>query len=174
MEPYFPPDEPSTSSAAIVPHHPEAEEAVLGSILINPEAYFDVASFLRPEDFYIHRNRWIWECITHLHETRTPIDFLTVTDELNRRGQLEEIGGAAYLSYLITNVPSSLHAEAYGKMIEAASVRRQMMNAANDIAKLALQQETTIDDIMDEAEKAIFGVSERRLERDLKTIRSVL
>ncbi len=174
MEPTFPPEEPTTSSPAIVPHHAEAEEAVLGSILINPEAYFDVASFLRAEDFYIHRNRWIWECITHLHETRTPIDFLTITNELARRGQLDEIGGPAYISYLITNVPSSLHAEAYGKMIEATSIRRQMMAAANDIAKLALKQDTTIDDIMDEAEKAIFGVSERRLERDLKTIRTVL
>ncbi|MGB9674056.1 MAG: DnaB-like helicase N-terminal domain-containing protein, partial [Anaerolineales bacterium] len=77
MEPAFLPEEPITSSPAIIPHHAEAEEAVLGSILINPEAYFDVANFLRAEDFYIHRNRWIWESITHLHETRTPIDFLT-------------------------------------------------------------------------------------------------
>lgn len=174
MEPDFPPEEPPSSAAPVVPHNREAEEAVLGSILINPEAYFDVASFLRPEDFYIHRHRWIWECFTHLHESRTPIDFLTVTNELDRRGQLEEAGGPAYLTYLITNVPSSLHAEAYGRMIEAASIRRQMMSAANEIAKLSLKEDASVDYIMDQAEKAIFGVSERKLERDLQNISKVL
>lgn len=174
MEPYFPPEEPPAPSTPVVPHNREAEEAVLGSILINPEAYFDVADFLRAEDFYIHRHRWIWECFTHLHETRTPIDFLTVTNELDSRGQLEETGGPAYLTYLITNVPTSLHAEAYGRMIEAASIRRQMMAAANEIAKLSLKEDTSVDSIMDEAEKAIFGVSERRLERDLKSLGNVL
>ncbi len=174
MEPFYPPEEPSTPSPVLVPYNREAEEAVLGSVLINPEAYFEVASFLRPEDFYLVRHRWIWECFTHLYETRTPIDSLTVTEELARRGQLEEAGGAAYISYLSTNVPTSLHAQTYGRIVEAASIRRQMMSAANQIAKLAIKEDTTVEDIMDEAEKAIFGVSERRLERDLKTIRAVL
>ncbi len=174
MEPFYPPEEPSTPSPVVVPYNREAEEAVLGSVLINPEAYFEVASFLRPEDFYLVRHRWIWECFTHLYETRTPIDSLTVTEELARRGQLEEAGGAAYISYLSTNVPTSLHAQTYGRIVEAASIRRQMMSAANQIAKLAIKEDTTVEDIMDEAEKAIFGVSERRLERDLKTIRAVL
>ncbi|MCX8061509.1 MAG: replicative DNA helicase [Anaerolineales bacterium] len=174
MDPFFPPEETSAPSPAHIPYNREAEEAVLGSVLINPEAYFEVASFLRPEDFYLIRHRWIWECFTHLYETRTPIDYLTVTEELARRGQLEEAGGAAYISYLTTNVPTSLHAQAYGRIVEAASIRRQMMSAANEIAKLAIKEDTTVEDIMDEAEKAIFGVSERRLERDLKTIRAVL
>lgn len=174
MEPFYPPEEPSPSSPPFVPYNREAEEAVLGSVLINPEAYFEVASFLRPEDFYLVRHRWIWECFTRLYETRTPIDSLTVTEELARRGQLEEAGGAAYISYLSTNVPTSLHAQTYGRIVEAASIRRQMMSAANEIAKLAIKEDTTVEDIMDEAEKAIFGVSERRLERDLKTIRAVL
>jgi len=174
MEPFYPPEETSTPSPPLVPYNREAEEAVLGSVLINPEAYFEVASFLRPEDFYLIRHRWIWECFTYLYETRTPIDYLTVTEELARRGKLEEAGGAAYISYLITNVPTSLHAQAYGRIVEAASIRRQMMSAANEIAKLAIKEETTVEDLMDEAEKAIFGVSERRLERDLKTIRAVL
>ncbi|MFN3308676.1 MAG: replicative DNA helicase [Anaerolineales bacterium] len=174
MEPFYPPEEPSTPSPVPIPYNREAEEAVLGSVLINPEAYFEVASFLRPEDFYLVRHRWIWECFTRLYETRTPIDSLTVTEELARRGQLEEAGGAAYISYLSTNVPTSLHAQTYGRIVEAASIRRQMMSAANQIAKLAIKEDTTVEDIMDEAEKAIFGVSERRLERDLKTIRAVL
>jgi replicative DNA helicase len=165
---------PSTASAQIVPHSREAEEAVLGAVLINPEAYYDVASFLRADDFYIHRHRWIWECFTRLHERRIPIDLLTVTDELEQQGQLEETGGPAYLTALINNVPTSLHAEAYGRIVEANAIRRRMLSAANEIAKLAYQQDATVDTVMDEAERAVFGVSERRTTRDLRSIQEVL
>jgi replicative DNA helicase len=158
----------------MVPHSREAEEAVIGSVFINPEAYYDVAQFLQAEDFYIHRLRWIWEAFTHLHEQRIPIDILTVSEELNQQGHLGEVGGPAYLTALINNVPTSLHAEAYGHIIEQSSVRRRMLTAANQIAKLAYQQETGIEAVMDEAEKAIFGVSERRLTRDLQSIKQVL
>jgi replicative DNA helicase len=163
-----------SQSLQMVPHSREAEEAVLGSVLINPEAYYDVAQFLQPEDFYIHRHRWIWEAFTHLHEQRNPIDILTVTDDLNQKGQLGEVGGPAYLTALINNVPTSLHAEAYGRIIEQSSVRRRMLTAANHIAKLAYQQEMGIEAVMDEAEKAVFGVSERRMTRDLQSIQQVL
>jgi len=169
-----PPEEATVSSVNIVPHSLEAEEAVVGSILINPDAYFDVAQFLRSEDFYIHRHRWIWEAFLRLHEKRTPIDILTVADELEQMNKLAEIGGSAYLTALINNVPTSLHAEAYGRIVEETAVRRRMLSAANEIAKLAYKQEAGIDNIMDEAEKSIFGVSERRITRDLQTIQQVI
>jgi replicative DNA helicase len=158
----------------IVPHSREAEEAVLGAVLINPEAYYDVAQFLQADDFYIHRHRWIWETYVRLHDRRNPIDILTVTEELDQMGQLAEVGGAAYLTVLINNVPTSLHAEAYGRLVEQSSIRRRMLNAANEIAKLAYQEETGVEVIMDEAEKAVFGVSERRMTRDVQSIRQVL
>ncbi len=157
-----------------MPHSREAEEAVLGAVLINPESYYDVAQFLREDDFYIHRNRWVWQAFTHLHEQRSPIDYLTVTEELDRKGQLAEIGGPAYLTALINNVPTSLHAEAYGRVVEETAVRRRMLDAANTIAKLAYREEASLDEAMNEAEKAIFGVSERRLTRDLQPISQVL
>jgi replicative DNA helicase len=158
----------------LVPHSREAEEAVVGAILINPEAYYDVAQFLQADDFYIHRHRWIWETFTRLHEHRTPIDFLTVSEELDQMGQLAEIGGPAYLTALINNVPTSLHAEAYGHVVEETAVRRRMLEAANQIAKMAYREESDIDEVMNESEKAIFGVSERRLTRDLQPIQQVL
>ena len=102
----------SSPGPAVVPHNREAEEAVIGAVLINPEAYYDVAQFLKPDDFYIHRHGWIWDAFTRLHERRVPIDFLTVSTELEQMGQLAEIGGPAYLTALINNVPTSLHAEA--------------------------------------------------------------
>ena len=101
------------------PHAVEAEEAVLGCVLINPDAYFEVASFLKPEDFYLHKNRWIWDSFVNLHEQRLPIDIITVSEELERHSQLGEAGGAAYLTQLINAVPTSLHAEAYGRLVSA-------------------------------------------------------
>lgn len=164
----------TSPGAQMVPNSREAEEAVIGSVLINPEAYYDVAQFLQAEDFYIHRHRWIWETFTRLHERRIPIDLLTVSEELDQNNQLGEVGGTAYLAGLISNVPSSLHAEAYGRLVEETSVRRRMLTAANEIAKLAYQEDATVDTVMDNAEKVIFGVSERRTTRDLQTIKQVL
>jgi replicative DNA helicase len=158
----------------VVPHSQEAEEAVIGAVMINPEAYYDVAQFLQANDFYIHRHQWIWEAFTRLHERRIPIDLLTVSEELEQMGQLAEVGGPAYLTALINAVPTSLHAEAYGRRVEETAIRRRMLTAANDIAKLAYQESATVDAVMDEAEKAIFGVSERRMTRDLQSIQQVL
>src|SRR5262249_7562385 len=98
------------------PHAVEAEEAVLGSVLINPDAYFAVAAFRRPDDSSLHKNRWIYDAFVSLHEQRLPIDIVTVSEELDRRSQLSEAGGAAYLTQLINAVPTSLHAEAYGRI----------------------------------------------------------
>jgi replicative DNA helicase len=89
-------------------------------------------------------------------------------------GQLAEVGGPAYLTALINNVPTSLHATTYGRLVEETSVRRRMLSAAQNIAKLAYQEDTGIEAVMDEAEKAVFGVSERRMTRDLQTIRQVV
>ncbi len=169
-----PVEDASAPAPQIVPQSREAEEAVIGAVLINPETYYDVAQFLKAEDFYIHRHRWIWEAFTRLHERRIPIDFLTVSEELSQQGQLGEIGGPAYLTSLVNNVPTSLHAEAYGHLVEETAVRRRMLEAANQIAKLAYQEEAGIDTVMDDAEKAIFGISERRMTRDLQTIQQVL
>ncbi|MGW8249117.1 MAG: replicative DNA helicase [Anaerolineales bacterium] len=174
MEEYIPTEINEAPAVPVVPHSREAEEAVIGSVLINPEAYYDVAQFLMGEDFYIHRHRWIWESFTRLHERRTPIDFLTVTEDLDQSGHLAEIGGPAYLSSLISNVPTSLHAAAYGRIVEETAIRRRMLSAANDIARMAYKEDSSVESVMDEAEKAVFGVSERRMTRDLQTIQQVI
>ena len=156
------------------PHSRQAEEAVLGAVLINPESYYDVAQLLQADDFYIIRNRWIWEAFTRLHERRSPIDIVTVTQELEQQNQLVEAGGAAYITSLFNQTPSSLHAAAYGKIIEEFSIRRRMLASANELAKLAYNQQQSVDIILDQAEKSIFGVSERRIRHDLQPIQQVL
>jgi len=174
MNDAFPPEENLTPISPPVLYSREAEEATIGSVLINPESYYDVAAFLKSDDFYIHRHQWIWEAFMRLHERRIPIDYLTVSEELNQMGQLAEAGGPAYLTALINNVPTSLHAEAYGRIVEENAIRRKMLVAANDIAKLAYQESVGVEDVMDGAEKAVFGVSERRMTRDLQPIQQVL
>src|SRR5512141_2128538 len=177
MTEYIPsevPAAPTTQSPTAVPHSREAEEAVVGAVLINPEVYYDVAQFLQADDFYIHRHRWIWEAFASLHEQRIPVDLLTLGEELDRKGQLAEIGGPAYLTALVNQVPSSLNAESYGHIVESHSIRRKMISAANSIASLAYDEDTTVDNVMDEAEKAVFGVSERRLRHDMAPIREVM
>jgi replicative DNA helicase len=177
MTDYIPPEAltaPATPSPTAVPHSREAEEAVVGAVLINPEVYYDVAQFLQADDFYIHRHRWIWDAFASLHEQRIPIDPLTVGEELDRRAQLSEIGGPAYLTSLVNQVPTSLNAESYGRIVESHSIRRKMITAANSIASLAYNEDTSVDNVMDEAEKAVFGVSERRLRHDLQPISNVL
>jgi replicative DNA helicase len=164
----------SITGPQIVPHSREAEEAVIGSILINPDAYYDVVEFLQAEDFYLIKHRWVFEAFNRLHERRTPIDMLTVTEELDQMGYLGEVGGAAYLTTLISNVPTALHATAYGHMVEETAIRRRMLEAANEIAKAAYKENITIDTAINSAEKAVFGVSERRLSSDLQPIQKVL
>jgi replicative DNA helicase len=170
----IPVDDIAPSSVQSQPHSRQAEEAVLGSILIDSEAYFNVAQFLKPDDFYIVRNRWVWEACLNLHERRAPIDYLTVCEELEQQGQLSEVGGPAYIMSLINQTPSSLNAEAYGRLVEEHSVRRRMLQAANDLARLAYDQKQSVETIMDEAEKSIFGISERRVRNDLQSIQTVL
>jgi len=168
------PDSKGDGRQQEIPYDRQAEEAVLGSVLVNSEVYYDVAHFLNTDDFFLHRHRWIWDAFTSLHEQRLPIDILTVSEELERQGRLEEIDGQAYLTALISNVPSSLHAEAYGQIVEEAATRRGLLEAANQIARLAFQSGTPIEDVVNDAEKAVFGVSERRLTHQLQPLKQVL
>jgi replicative DNA helicase len=156
------------------PNSREAEEAVLGSVLIYPESYYEIAQILHADDFYVIRNQWLWEVFTRLHDRRVPIDLLTVAEDLEEHGQLTEIGGQGYLTSLVNQTPSSLHAEAYAKIVEQNAVRRRMLASANELAKLAYDQEKPIDTIIDQAEQNIFGLSERRVKHDLVPISQVV
>ena len=155
------------------PHSIEAEEAILGSLLIDPDAIFDVASFLRAEAFYRVHNRWIYDAITTLSERREPIDFITLTEELRRREQLEEVGGEAYLIGLLNVVPTSVNARTYAHVVEAAATRRKLISAAGTIANLAYNEAEDISVVIDRSEQTLFGVSEERTTRDLVPVKQV-
>ncbi len=156
------------------PQSIEAEEAVLGAILIDPDAIIRVATVLRAEDFYREKNRWIYETALALHERREPIDFLTVCDELDHREQLDSVGGPAFITSLINAVPTSVHAEYYANIVERTATRRRLIEAAGEIAALAYREAEDVDEVVDRAEQVLFGVSERRIARDLVPVKQVL
>jgi len=158
----------------MTPSNVEAEEAVLGSILINPDALFDVATFLKADDFFLVKNGWVWDAILAVHERRDPIDFLTITSELDSQGRLQELGGPVAISRLMDAVPSAIHAEAYGRIVEQAALRRRLLGAASQVAQLAYNEAENIEVVLDKAEQALFGVSERRLTRDLEPIKEIV
>ena len=150
------------NKAPEAPHSVEAEEAVLGSILINPEALLDVAAFLQTEDFFIVRHGWIWEAMQRLHLRREAVDYLTVVEELRNAGRLDEVGGPAYLTYLVNNTPTSIHAEAYGRIVERAALRRRLLDAAAQLAQLAHDEERDIEAVVGQAEGVILAATGRR------------
>ena len=153
------------------PHNIEAEEAVLGALLIDPDAIIRVATFLKPKDFFLQRNGWIYEAILNLHSRREPTDLITLTDELERQNQLADIGGPAYLTDLINVTPTSIHVEYYAKIVERTAILRRLIDGATQIAQLAYEDAEDVAEIIDRAESIIFGVTERRSERDLRPIR---
>lgn len=159
-----------TSSDANQLFDRDMEEALIGSVLITPDAYVDAAPLVNAEDFYLHRNRWIWEAFIELFKTDSYFDLLTVKEALETSGHLEDVGGLDYLISLTNRVPSSQHAESYARNISALAVRRRLVNAANDIANLAYRKDTGVDNVISDAEKMIFGVSQERYKRDLVPI----
>jgi replicative DNA helicase len=156
------------------PQNVEAEEAILGAILIDPDAIIRVATIIRPEDFYREKHGWIYDAALALHERREPIDLLTVCDELERREQLDQVGGTAFITALVNAVPTSIHAEHYARIVERTATRRRLIDAAGQIAALAYQEADDVDEVVDRAEQVLFGVSERRISRELVPIRQVL
>ena len=145
----------------------ELEEALIGAILINPDAFVDVSPKLNSKDFYIQRHEWIWDAFKALLHEDKNIDVLTVKQELENAGKAEESGGMDYLIGLTNLVPRSLHAETYADAIKALAIRRRLLSSANEIAKYAHRKDLSIEAVIEEAEKAVFGVSQDRYNRDL-------
>jgi replicative DNA helicase len=143
----------------IPPNNFEAEESVLGCVLIDNESIFDVAYFLKPEFFYREINNKIFSHMLEMSRERRPIDLITLCDELRDAGWLEEVGGEAYIIGLINTVPTSVNVMHYAKIIEEKAVRRQLITAASKTASLAFDETVDIEEVMTESEAAIFDVA---------------
>lgn len=157
----------------LLPQNIEAECGVLGSIIIDPEAIVQVSDFLQAEDFYRDAHRTIYEVILHLYQTGEPADFITICDELERRNQLEDVGGASYITSLINQVPTSGNVEYYGHIVERTSTLRRLIHAAGQIAAVAYE-EGNADVALDKAEHLIFEISQRHTRSDFSSMEDIL
>ena len=158
----------------LLPHDAEAEEAVIGSILIDGESLTKVTPFLRSGDFYVARARLCFEACVPLFERGEAINQVTVAHELSLRGALEDIGGAAYLAHLVRTVPTSVHIEHYGHIVQRTSIMRQLISAAGDIAAIGYEGGPDADTALRKAEDVLYGVRTGRGTRDFVHLREVL
>jgi replicative DNA helicase len=148
----------------MLPSNIDAECAVLGSLIIDPEAIVHILDFLRPDDFYRDAHRTLFETILTLYHRRTPADFITICDELERQNMLGNIGGASYITSLINGVPTSGNIEYYGRIVERTGVLRRLIQSAGRIAAIAYEAtEETADMTLEQAEELIFAVRQSHL-----------
>jgi replicative DNA helicase len=157
-----------------VPTDERAEVAVLGSLLIDPEAVVTIAAFLKPEDFHNARCRRVYEVIVGLYERRETVDFVTVASELERTGQLALVGGAATLTTMVNAAPTSLHAEDYGRRVERTALLRRLIGAGHQIIALGRDNPPSVDDALNQAEQILFELSQRRVTQDFVPLRKAL
>ena len=155
----------TTAADRTLPHNLEAERSVLGAILIQNDSYNVAVELLRPEDFYRDAHRRIFEKIISLAERRMAVDFVTLKDELGRAGELDTVGGPAYVASLVDGVPKATNVEYYAKIVKEKSVLRSLISAANTILLDAYQADQEAAEILDRAENSIFQIAERGIRR---------
>ncbi|MGM7703264.1 replicative DNA helicase [Pseudalkalibacillus sp. Hm43] len=161
-------------SDRIPPHNIEAEQAVLGAVFLEPEALTTATELLMPEDFYRAAHQRIFSVMVDLSEKGEPIDLVTVTSELQDRKLLEEIGGVSYLSDLANSVPTAANIEYYGHIVEEKSLLRRLIRTATDIAANGYSREDEVEEILNEAEKNILEVAQRKNTGAFVSIKDVL
>lgn len=156
------------------PQNLEAEQALLGSLLIDKDAIIKVADILQPTDFYRDLNGKIYEAMQELYSAQEPIDVVSLANRLEERKLLEKIGGMSALTALANAVPTASHVVSYANIVQRKSTLRRLLRAASQITSLAYQEEANVEGVLDEAEQEVFGVSQRYLKQNFIPIRSVL
>ncbi len=156
------------------PHSEEAEQSVLGSILLDKDSILKIADILQPRDFYKKSHRIIYEAMLDLYEEQEPIDVLNVTNKLKDKKQLEEAGGATYISSLLNMIATPAHIVSYAKTVHKKRILRDLISASYSIAELGYKEDKDIDMLLDEAEKSIFGITQDSLSKSFAHVKDTL
>ena len=157
----------------LLPHDIAAEEAVIGSLLIDSDCFLDVSHMIMPDDFYRDRNRLCFAACAELFRRGEAIDQVTVARELDRGEQLENAGGMAYLSHLVSITPTSTHAAHYAQVVYNTSTMRRLIDAASSISAIGYRDTDDVDITLRQAEDVLFGVRTRRPERGFIPLRQI-
>ena len=166
--------QPITDYGRIQPQAPELEEAVLGALMIEKDAYSLVSEILRPESFYEHRHQLIYAAITDLAVNQQPVDILTVKEQLAKRGDLKEVGGPFYITQLSSKVASSAHIEYHARIIAQKYLARELITFTSGIQSKAFDETLDVEDLMQEAEGKLFEISQRNVKKDVTQINPVI
>lgn len=164
----------SIQAGKIPPQNVDAEMSLLGAVLIDEEVLADITEHVKPKDFYDKRHAMIYDAIMRLYEKNKPVDLLTLTDELKRKKELDEIGGSAYLTELTNYVPTAAHAESYAEIVAQKAVRRRLIKASGEISELGYDEATSTQELLQQAEAELFAVSDQSLKQDLTSLESIL
>lgn len=158
----------------IPPHSDDAEKSVVGSIILNKDALFEVMEILKAEDFYNQMHQEIFRTVQELARRSEAVDILTVSEELKRRNTLEMVGGRAYIALLSTLVPSTSNASQYAKIVSEKAVLRRLINASSNIMEQAYQEKLDSETVLDHAEQAIFEIAQTKQKKDYEPLKDVL
>jgi len=158
----------------VPPHSTEAEQSVLGSLLLDKELLPDIAGKLKSEDFYMEQHREIFEAILDLVDQNKPVDLITVSEQLTKRGTLARVGDYEYLSNLAVAVPTTANARHYASIVEEKSLLRKLIHASNEISRKSYEATGDALDVLNEAEKHIFDIVQNRNQTGLVPISDVL
>ncbi|MCE9635396.1 MAG: replicative DNA helicase [Planctomycetes bacterium] len=158
----------------VPPHDVEAEIAVLGSMMLDPEAAGRVVSLLRPDHFYRGPHAEVYQVLTELYDANRAIDVVLLREELQRRGLLEKVGGTSFLSRVMASVPTAANAEYYAKIVKEAGLRRAVITASNEIEREAYEGARDSGDLVDFAESKFFEMDQRSGEGEAVHIKDVL
>jgi replicative DNA helicase len=160
--------------AKLPPQNTEAEASLLGAILIDADAIVKIADTIGSDDFYEERHRRIYEAIQQLYEKHSPIDVLTLSDQLKGSGFLDMVGGPSYLTELTNFVPTAAHVEQYAEIVSQKAMRRRLIKASQDIVGLGYDEARSLQQLIEEAETRLFEVSQRHVKQDITSIETIL
>jgi replicative DNA helicase len=158
----------------IPPNSPEAEESVIGALLLDKDAITAVAEFLTPEDFYIDKNKEVYKAILSLFEDRAPIDVLTVSDRLKKNKVLKQVGGTSKLADMVNSVPTSAHVEHYGRIVKEMSLKRLLLSSAGKIVEMSYDEALSSGELLDKSETLIFSLTQRHVSNAFIPVRAAL
>ena len=158
----------------IPPHNIEAEQSVLGSLMLDKDAIIKIADLLKAGDFYKDDHNLIYEMMLELYEDREPIDVLSLSNKLEEKGKLDQIGGSSYLASLVNSVPSASNVTHYAKLVQKKATLRRLITAAGQVVELGYKESEDIQKVLDEAEQKIFKVSQKFIKQDFVLIKSIL
>ena len=163
-----------TEAAKIPPQNLDAEASLLGAILIDVDAIVRIADKIGSNDFYDERHQRIYEAMQKLYEKHSPIDVLTLSNQLKDNGLLDTVGGAAYLTELTNYVPTAAHAENYADIVSQKAIRRRLIKASQDITGLGFDESKAVQELIEEAETQLFQVSQQHVKQDISSIEDIL